>query len=805
MKMKRIITLLTAAALALTAFPVTAFAEESDTEITMETLQNADEASEGVGDIADTAEELTLGPEEDAAELTGDDLKVPEEDKDASEKAGTVDLVPEGSNRVALPEGVSGEVPFVGGSDASTAGELPAKYNVFELEKLPPVRDQLKTGTCWVHGTIGAIETDIIHDGKAGTDIDLSEMQTAYYFYNKYNDPKKSRKDYVKLNEKNFLMVGGDTRLATRQLANIVGAIPEKDAPLTEDAGYVPQDDSYIVSKDSAQIRNAYFINPTDSEGIKRAIMNHGGVTADFAVVTGKDDKGKEVYIYYDKNNNSYYSDVTGTNHTIMFVGWDDGFKKENFNTVYKPELKPEGDGAWLVRNSWGGQGYGFNGYFWLSYYDRSFTTSPVYANKVCVAFDAATDKYDNCYSYNGSPVVYEAPVKKDDTVTVEYKVAGKEAVKGASFEIATANAKVKMTAKNTSTGASVSGTVHTSYAGIYTVEFKKPLEVYKDSVVEVSLRAEGDDGKDVNLVLEWPEDFGIYGNDIAVSHPTVDKGFYYNGQKVSTKGDTSIRLYTNKSTDQKYTKVKSVSLDKNKASIKDGKTLKLKATVKPEDAAYKSVKWSSSDEKIATVSDKGVVQALAPGKVTITARTLDQGKKATCKVTVERVPLKDVSLKSKASVYKGKTITLKPVFKPKNASNKKVTWSSDNKKVATVDKNGVVKGKKPGKANITVKTKEGGMTATCKVTVKKPIRVSSVSLNSKSKTLNVGGKFKLKVTIKPKNATEKGVNWKSSDPKVATVDKKGNVTAKKAGKTTITATSKDNSKKKAKCTVTVK
>ncbi|MBR6460199.1 MAG: Ig-like domain-containing protein, partial [Actinomycetaceae bacterium] len=125
--------------------------------------------------------------------------------------------------------------------------------------------------------------------------------------------------------------------------------------------------------------------------------------------------------------------------------------------------------------------------------------------------------------------------------------------------------------------------------------------------------------------------------------------------------------------------------------------------------------------------------------------------------------------------------------------------WSSSNTNVATVDKYGYVSGKAPGTATITASYWDdedkcvltmGSFT----VTVVQPVvKVSSVGVSGASK-VQVGKKIALKASVAPSNATNKGVSWKSSNTKIATVDSKGKVTGKKAGKVTITATAQDGS-----------
>lgn len=82
--------------------------------------------------------------------------------------------------------------------------------------------------------------------------------------------------------------------------------------------------------------------------------------------------------------------------------------------------------------------------------------------------------------------------------------------------------------------------------------------------------------------------------------------------------------------------------------------------------------------------------------------------------------------------------------------------------------------------------------------------KVKKIKLNKTSVTMYTTQTYKLKATVSPSNASNKKVTWKSSDSKIAKVDSKGNVTALKKGKVTITCTAKDGSKKKATCKITV-
>jgi len=165
------------------------------------------------------------------------------------------------------------------------------------------------------------------------------------------------------------------------------------------------------------------------------------------------------------------------------------------------------------------------------------------------------------------------------------------------------------------------------------------------------------------------------------------------------------------------------VALSKTSITLYVGESTKLTATISPSNATDKTLTWSTSNKKVATVSG-GQVKAVATGTATITVKT-SNGKNATCKVTVKAKPsATSVSLNCKSyAQFIGNTLTLKATVSPSNASTT-LTWSSSNKKVATVSSNGVVTPKGYGEAVITVKT-SNGKKAECTVKVYKDTPVT--------------------------------------------------------------------------------
>ena len=235
---------------------------------------------------------------------------------------------------------------------------------------------------------------------------------------------------------------------------------------------------------------------------------------------------------------------------------------------------------------------------------------------------------------------------------------------------------------------------------------------------------------------------------------------------------------------------VTSVTLNQSVYTLAIGASYTLIPTVLPANATDRQVKWSSSNEKTVTVSDRGVIQAIAEGTSTIKAEA--GGKSATCAVTVEKtiVAVTEVTLDRTSLTLKvNETFTLSATVAPENATDKAVKWTTSDSGVVRVS-NGIVTSVGEGTANITAAA--GGKSASCTVTVKNAepefIPVDSVTLNRESLELKVDETFTLTALIAPSDATETEIIWNSDNASVATVAD-GIVTAVGVGTANITAT----------------
>ena len=253
-----------------------------------------------------------------------------------------------------------------------------------------------------------------------------------------------------------------------------------------------------------------------------------------------------------------------------------------------------------------------------------------------------------------------------------------------------------------------------------------------------------------------------------------------------------------------------SITLNASSQNLITGESFTLTATVEPAKTTD-TVVWSSSNEVVATVSD-GTVTAAKAGTTEITATA--GNVKATCTVTVSDPVYKVTDIKLTAApsrrIAAGKKVKLKASIAPSNATDKSVTWTSSNKKVATVNAKGLVTFKKNAggkKVTITATAKDGSkkfakITLTCmKGSVK------SIKLSGKT-TVKSGKTTKLKAKVSTKNGkANKTVVWSSSNTKLATVDKNGKVKTVKGKKGTVKITAKatDGSGKKATIKIKIK
>ncbi len=237
---------------------------------------------------------------------------------------------------------------------------MPAKYDLRTEGKLTPVKDQGEYGTCWAFATYGSLESCTIT--ASGEVWDFSENNLANWVQDNYDG---------------LGWDSGNSSLSTAYLSGWMGPVAEVDDPYPNPEPWTPKPvKKHIQEVLSLPDRTG----PLDNDIIKQAIMRYGAVSTAMYY----DD------YYFNSSTNAYYYDGTEwANHAVCIVGWDDNYPRTNFS------LQPLGDGAFIVRNSWG-PSWGDGGYFYVSYYDSQIGTS-----NVIFPAGESVNNYASMYQYD--------------------------------------------------------------------------------------------------------------------------------------------------------------------------------------------------------------------------------------------------------------------------------------------------------------------------------------------------------------------------------------------------------------------
>ncbi len=256
----------------------------------------------------------------------------------------------------------------------------------------------------------------------------------------------------------------------------------------------------------------------------------------------------------------------------------------------------------------------------------------------------------------------------------------------------------------------------------------------------------------------------------------------------------------------------RSIKISQGQSTIHAGKQLKLKAEVtrlKEDAPKNSSLEWTTNNENIAKVNEKGDVTGVGPGKAKITCSLKDRPEiKAFAYVTVVQ-PVKSIKVQDNnvnlllGSTDQARSKKISVTVEPQNATVREFIYSSSNEKVVKVDGEGNLQAVGAGKAKITVSSAEEGskVKAFCNVTVGQA--VTSISMQ-KSLTVNKKQNVSLKAIARPDSATTKKLEYSTSNKNIATVSGNGAVTGVACGKATITARAADGSGVTATCEVTV-
>ncbi|MEG1647365.1 MAG: Ig-like domain-containing protein [Bacilli bacterium] len=232
---------------------------------------------------------------------------------------------------------------------------------------------------------------------------------------------------------------------------------------------------------------------------------------------------------------------------------------------------------------------------------------------------------------------------------------------------------------------------------------------------------------------------------------------------------------------------IKKIDIKDKKISLLTGNTYQIQYNILPNNATDKSIMWETTDARIATVTDKGLITARQVGKVVLTAYSSTISTSISLNVISAPVTLSDIELNpTNMSLSIGDTYQMKINFIPSNTNNKNVTWISSNNNIVTVD-NGLLRAKNSGTVTITAISNNISKKSIINVKEKSQIiEITSLKLNQSNLEIKTNEQVQLSLTYLPKNATNNKFIWTTSNGQIVTVTNTGLIKGIKEGKTTI-------------------
>lgn len=354
------------------------------------------------------------------------------------------------------------------------------------------VKDQTPFGDCWSFGALSSLESNLLvtgHATGAPSKPDLAERHLAWFAYNGADDSADDSlwaggDTFRNTTGRSVYDAGGARNLSAATLMRWYGAVDEQKAPYVNDANMGALNDALRTQSD-VHVQNVVFLpepnvytwlehedesytlehrhDPGANDAIKACLMENGVVDvsfyADDAIMNNATGSGT----WNPATSAFYYSETTETaemlaNHEVSIVGWDDSFSKTNFST------QPQGDGAWIIKNSWGPEASGHqDGCFYLSYYDTSFSNPTSYQAEQATYDANGTDHaYDGIYQYDGVGVG-ETGFSNTERIQFAnvFEARGSETVQAVSIFLATAGSQVDIAVYRNPTGLTDGGTLN--------------------------------------------------------------------------------------------------------------------------------------------------------------------------------------------------------------------------------------------------------------------------------------------------------------------------------------------------------
>ncbi len=468
-------------------------------ELPEETATPSDEPAESAKPTEEPMES-TVPTESPSAEPTEEPIKTPSFDAPEIPTLNYIDI--DDDIHVEAPTVIS---PLDDWCYSTTA--LPAKYDGRTSGKVSSVKTQSPYGTCWAFSAVAMAESAFMR--LHGSEANLSEAHLVEFFYNGEDDALTTDTgnitgDYVGAKGETQEENGGNGHYTTFGLAAWKGVADESEHESFTYQSAVSNGAAIIDSKyafsDILHLENAYWIPKEDTDGIKSAVMNYGGVGMSYYYDSTYDDSyygGKAYYCPVEKN----------TNHAVTIVGWDDDYSIENFKNrkCYTGGTNvnlPSANGAWLIKNSWG-EDYHDGGYFWISYEDATLAD-------VGYVFDyAKAEDFKYNYQYDGGAFANSTKGVLVSKAAAVYTATGNQEIGGVgvAFDRTNVPYEVKIYTGLTDMTNPESGTLQstqtglTTYEGFHTIRLDVPAFVAPGETFSVVI--ESTDGSDLEVMFD--------------------------------------------------------------------------------------------------------------------------------------------------------------------------------------------------------------------------------------------------------------------------------------------------------------